>query len=122
MRMKLYLISLLLIVIPLMESHAGEADVVAVKVVAQQEDTYRFDVTVSHQDEGWKHYADKWDIVGPDGTVFGTRTLLHPHVDEQPFERSLSGVKIPKDIQQITVRAHDLVHQYGGKVMVVTLP
>jgi len=120
--MRLYLISLFLIVMPIMASHAGEADVVAVNVVAQEENAYRFDVTVSHQDEGWKHYADKWDIVGPDGTVFGTRTLLHPHVNEQPFERSLSGVKVPKDIHKITVRAHDLVHQYGGKVMVVILP
>jgi hypothetical protein len=122
MRMKLYIISLFLIVLPVLDTYAGEADVVAVKVAEQEEGTFRFDVTVSHHDEGWKHYADKWDIVGPDGTVFGTRTLLHPHVDEQPFERSLSGVKVPKDIDQITVRAHDLVHQYGGKVMVVTLP
>ncbi len=120
--MRLYIIFLFLIAIPVMESQAGEADVVAVNIVELQEGSYRFDVTVSHQDEGWKHYADKWDIVGPEGTVFGTRTLLHPHVDEQPFERSLSGVKIPNDINLITVRAHDLVHQYGGKVMVVKIP
>ncbi len=122
MRMRLYIIFLFLIAIPVMESQAGEADVVAVNIVELQEGSYRFDVTVSHQDEGWKHYADKWDIVGPEGTVFDTRTLLHPHVDEQPFERSLSGVKIPNEINLITVRAHDLVHQYGGKVMVVKIP
>lgn len=116
------IMSLFLVLLPTMKTLAGEADVVAVNVVEQENGTYRFAVTVSHQDEGWKHYADKWDIVGSDGTVFGTRTLLHPHVDEQPFERSLSGVKIPEDIDQITVRAHDLVHQYGGKTMVVTLP
>lgn len=120
--MRLYIIFLFLIAIPVMESQAGEADVVAVNIVELQEGSYRFDVTVSHQDEGWKHYADKWDIVGPEGTVFDTRTLLHPHVDEQPFERSLSGVKIPNEINLITVRAHDLVHQYGGKVMVVKIP
>ena len=122
MQIKLCIVSLFLIVFSTMKTFAGEADVVAVTVVEQEKGTYRFAVTVSHQDEGWKHYADKWDIAGSDGTVFGTRTLLHPHVDEQPFERSLSGVKIPENIHQITIRAHDLVHQYGGKNMVITLP
>ena len=44
------------------------------------------------------------------------------HVEEQPFTRSLSGVKIPDGITKVTVRAHDLVHEYGGKVVTVTLP
>ena len=37
---------------------------------------------------GWEHYANKWDVVGPDDTILGTRVLLHPHVNEQPFTRS----------------------------------
>ena len=64
---------------------AGEADIVDVKVRTTGKNTYRFDVTVRHADEGWKHYADKWDVVAPDGTVLGTRTLYHPHVDRKPF-------------------------------------
>jgi len=71
---------------------AGEANVVAVKVEKTGSNIFRFDVTVSHSDEGWDHYADKWEIAGPDGTVIGTRTLYHPHVDEQPFTRSLAGL------------------------------
>ena len=42
-------------------------------------------VTVQHADTGWDHYADAWEVLAPDGTVLGTRTLLHPHTDEQPF-------------------------------------
>ena len=101
---------------------AGEADVETVNVTRTGEGVYRFDVTVRHADEGWKHYADKWDIVAPNGSVLGTRTLYHPHVDEQPFTRSLSGVKIPAGVQEITVRAHDSVHEYGGKMIAVEIP
>ncbi|MGP1395869.1 MAG: hypothetical protein ACTS3R_10210 [Inquilinaceae bacterium] len=93
---------------------SGEADVVDVTATRAADGTWRFDVTVAHDDEGWEHYADRWDIVAPDGTVLATRTLLHPHVTEQPFTRSLSGVTIDPDISEVTVRAHDSVHMLGG--------
>ncbi len=102
--------------------YAGKADVVKVDVQRTGPDTFRFDVTVLHQDEGWDHYADQWDVVAPDGTVFATRTLYHPHENEQPFTRSLSGVKIPATIDRVTIRAHDSVHEYGGQVVTVKLP
>ncbi len=102
--------------------YVGEADVIGVEVKKIGENTYQFSVTVSHTDEGWEHYADKWDILAPDGRILGTRALQHPHVDEQPFTRSLSGVKIPEGITEVTIRAHDSVHEYGGRVMRVTLP
>jgi hypothetical protein len=101
---------------------AGEADVVDVEVMRAGDGTWRFDVTVRHADTGWDHYADAFEVVAPDGTVLGTRTLLHPHVDEQLFTRSLSGVAIPADIAEVTVRAHDNVDGYGGAEMTVTLP
>lgn len=103
-------------------SYAGKADVIGVTVKKIGEHTYQFSVTVSHNDEGWKHYADKWDIVAPDGRILGTRTLYHPHVDEQPFTRSLSGVKIPQGISTVTIRAHDSIHGYGGQVVSVIVP
>ncbi|RLC04558.1 MAG: hypothetical protein DRH90_08265 [Deltaproteobacteria bacterium] len=113
---------ILVIIVPAMLTYAGEADVVKVNVVTAGERTYRFDVTLRHDDTGWDHYADKWEVVLLDGTVLGTRKLLHPHVNEQPFTRSLSGVRIPNNIQQVLVRAHDSVHAYGGQVLTVDLP
>ncbi len=103
-------------------AYAGEADVIEVKVKRIAAGIYNFDVTVRHTDEGWKHYADKWDVIAPDGTVLGTRVLAHPHDNEQPFTRSLAGVKIPEILKVVTVRAHDMVHGYGGKTMTVALP
>jgi hypothetical protein len=101
---------------------AGEADVIEVNMMRSGDNTYRLDVTVRHADDGWKHYANKWEVTAPDGTILGTRILAHPHVDEQPFTRSLGGVKIHEDINEVIVRAHDLVHGYGGKTVTVTMP
>jgi len=101
---------------------AGEADVVKVAVRASDDGVYRFDVSVRHVDKGWKHYADAFEIVAPDGTELGTRVLLHPHETEQPFTRSLGGVRIPAGITVVEVRARDKVHGLGGKTMQVMLP
>ena len=77
---------------------AGPADVLNVEA-RPSGGGWHFDVTAQHADTGWEHYADAWRVVGPDGTVHGTRTLYHPHVDEQPFTRSLSGVAIPEGVE-----------------------
>jgi hypothetical protein len=101
---------------------AGEADVVGVDAVQQSDGAWRFSVTLRHADEGWDHYADRWDVVGPEGTVYGERVLLHPHVNEQPFTRSLSGVAVPEGIDEVIVRAHDSMHALGGTELIVNLP
>ncbi|HEY4635262.1 MAG TPA: hypothetical protein VIG92_01770 [Rhodospirillales bacterium] len=101
---------------------ADDAKVLDVKVAAEAGGTYRFEVTVAHADQGWKHYADKFEVLTPDGTVLGTRVLLHPHEDEQPFTRDLGGVKVPPGVTQITVRAWDNVHKAGKRTVTVTLP
>jgi len=100
---------------------AGEADVVDVKASLTAPGEWRFDVSVKHADSGWDHYADRWDVLGPDGEELGVRVLLHPHETEQPFTRSLTGVKIPAEIGSVTIRAHDSVHGLGGAEMQVPL-
>jgi len=78
-----------------------------------QEGGWRFDVTLRHGDTGWDHYADAWSVIGPDGMVLGERVLAHPHVDEQPFTRSLSGVEIPDGTTRVLLRPRDSVHGDG---------
>ena len=111
----------LAIVVPAI-SMAGEADVVSVDVTHTSGGNYSFHVTVAHADTGWDHYADNWQVVGPDGAVLGERILVHPHVDEQPFTRSLTGVSIPAGVTTVTIRAGDSVHEFGGKEIKVNLP
>lgn len=101
---------------------AGEADVVRAEAKRTAEGVYRFDVTLRHHDKGWGHYADRWEVITPAGKVIATRVLHHPHVDEQPFTRSLAGVRLPAGIESVRVRAHDSVHGYGGKEVELALP
>lgn len=63
------------------------------------------EVTLKHPDTGWDHYADGWEILDESGTVIGTRVLHHPHVDEQPFTRSLGSVMLPDGARKVFVRA-----------------
>ncbi|MGJ3260831.1 MAG: hypothetical protein ACFE0S_14635 [Rhodospirillales bacterium] len=102
---------------------ADEPAVLDVTVSANVDGTYAFNVTATHRDEGWSHYADKWEIVGGvDNRVLGTRTLYHPHVDEQPFTRSLSRVEIPIGITEVTVRAYCNTTGVGARTVTVELP
>ena len=127
--MKISNVLSLLMSIPLMcgpgyghSAQAGEADVVAVAVTKAGGQEYRFDVTVLHDDEGWDHYANRWEVLDAEGNILATRVLAHPHVNEQPFERSLGNVAIPADITSVTIRAHDSVHEHGGVEVTIQLP
>jgi len=96
--------------------NAGQAIVIAAKATSNANGTYAFTVTIRHGDEGWDHYADRFDVLDPSGKVLGRRVLFHPHVDEQPFTRSLSGVKVPKSLTTVYIRAHDKVHGDSKKL------
>ena len=101
---------------------AGPVQVVDAEATAQSGGTYRFSVTLKHADAGWKHYADRWEILAPDETILGTRTLFHPHVREQPFTRSLGNVAVPPDITRVRIRAHDKLHGDAPALFPVDLP
>jgi predicted DNA-binding protein with PD1-like motif len=108
------------IILTATSAFAGEADVTAV-AVRDAAGTYTFSVTVRHDDKGWEHFADNWEVVAMDGTVIATRTLFHPHVNEQPFTRSLGGVRVPAGTKEVRIRAHDKVHGNGGQELIVKM-
>ncbi|MEM1300504.1 MAG: hypothetical protein AAGH68_14620 [Pseudomonadota bacterium] len=117
--MKIWL-SAAAVIVGVTQAVAGDAEVVGAKATWSG-GSWRFDVTLKHGDTGWEHYADAWRVVGPDGTVYGTRTLYHPHVDEQPFTRSLSGVAIPGAVTTVQVQARDSVHGWNKTTRAVQL-
>jgi len=82
---------------------------------------WTFNVTIRHPDTGWDHYADGWAVLAPDGTQLGYRKLAHPHENEQPFTRSLGGVKVPDGVNMVMIRAHDSVHGWSDKTYTVKL-
>lgn len=87
----------------------------------QSGDTWRFDVTIRHPDTGWDDYADGWRVLDMDGNELGMRVLHHPHVDEQPFTRSLSGVAIPDGITKVQIQARESVGGWNEDTTVVDL-
>ncbi|WP_440990937.1 hypothetical protein [Haloarchaeobius baliensis] len=95
-----------------------EANVVGVSVESE-DGTYRFDVTLHHDDDGEDGYANWWQVERLDGTRLGRRELLHAH-SQQPFTRS-DSVEIPAGVTCVAVRGHDQTHGYGGVAMLVTL-
>ncbi len=101
---------------------AEQTSVLDASATANADGTYSFSATLSHRDEGWSHYANKWEVVTLEGAVIGTRTLFHPHVDEQPFTRNLARVEVPLGVTEVIIRGSDNVHGAGERTFTVKLP
>jgi len=79
-------------------------------------------VTLLHNDSGWGHYADRWQIIDPaTGEILAERILGHPHENEQPFTRSLSRISLPASITVILIRGACQVHGFGGSEITIDL-
>jgi hypothetical protein len=117
MPMKRFLLGLLLLS---PGAYAGEVSIVEVTVECRGSCT--FSVTLEHADQGWHHYANQWDVVTLDGKLLKSRVLHHPHEQEQPFTRSLSGVSIPAGVSKVKIRARDSKHGYSDQEFIVDLP
>ncbi len=97
------------------------ARVTYVKAVQSDDATWCFYTTVRHNDEGWNHYANAWQVLDDHDNEIGLRTLMHPHDEEQPFTRNQCNIKIPPGAKKVRVRAKCNVHGYGGHEVVLDL-
>lgn len=111
------LLALMLFAAPALADHP----VVEAATATARGGTWTVSVTLSHPDTGWDHYADGWRVESPDGTELGFRELLHPHVTEQPFTRSLSGVAIPDGLAEIEIRPRCSVDGWASETYTVSL-
>ena len=99
---------------------AGQVEIVHARF-EQQPGGWHVSVTLRHADHGWSHYADAWRVVDEKGDILATRTLYHPHDDEQPFTRSLGNVVIPPATRVVFIEAHDKVHGWTEQRLRVDL-
>ena len=99
----------------------GCADVVDA-AVERSGDRFVVTATIRSADTGWDRYADAWEVRTTDGDVLGTRVLAHPHVDEQPFTRSLTDVEIPATVTTVEIAARDSVVGFCGTTVAVAVP
>ena len=109
------------IAVPSAQAWAGDADVIGVRTTRRKTGVYVFEVTVRSKDTGLDRYADRLEAIGPDGSVIATRTLDHPHNDEQPFTRDIGGVHVI-GTTKITIRVHYKPSGFNGATVVVALP
>ncbi len=93
---------------------AGEVLVNCEKVLHRGGDLYTFYISVSHEDEGWEHYANRFELLNEEKQIFATRVLRHPHVNQQSFTRDIT-IMLKQPISEFIVRAHDSVHGYGSE-------
>lgn len=100
---------------------ADEPVIEAVSAAKSGSGTWRFDVTVSHPDTGWDHYADGWAVEDAAGRELSLRVLAHPHETEQPFTRTLSGVSIPEGTRVVFLRTRCIVDGWSEQVFEVVL-
>jgi hypothetical protein len=100
---------------------AGEVEIVAADFHEASNGRWNVSVTLKHDDTGWEHYADNWQVVDENGKLLGDRVLFHPHVNEQPFTRSLSSVQIPEDVSVVYITAHDKKHGWTDKRLTIDL-
>lgn len=93
------------------------------QVIATQEanGNWCFSTSVKHNDQGWAHYANGWEVIDLEGNQLGYRLLGHPHDKEQPFTRSQCNVNIPSSMSKVIVRAKCNKHGFGGKPLLVEL-
>lgn len=97
----------------------SDPSVIEAAAATRSGDAWRIDVTLRHPDSGWDHYADAWEVLAPDGTSLGLRVLVHPHVDEQPFTRSLGGISVPDGVDHVLIRTRCLLDGWAdGQVRV----
>ena len=97
------------------------AQVTDVVATHKSDGSWCFDTSVRHNDQGWEHYADGWEVIDLEGNQLGYRRLGHPHNNEQPFTRSECNIKIPSGNSKVIVRAKCNKHGFGGKRIVVDL-
>ncbi len=95
-------------------AQAGDVLIKDIKTI-KQGDNYTINVTIQHDDTGWNHYANKWEVLDEKGNILASRVLAHPHINEQPFTRGISNVKIDKKITIITIKAYDLDGNFSKK-------
>ncbi len=94
-------------------------DVVEATVECGGEATCTAEATISSPYDSPERYADAFRVSTPQGEVLGVRELLHDHAGEQPFTRSLTGVRIPSGVDEVVVEGRDQANGWGGETVTV---
>lgn len=111
----------LFIALPMSAVMANEVEILKASFAQNKQGNWNISVTLEHQDAGWKHYANLWQVVDDNNQVLAKRVLHHPHDDEQPFTRALKNVNIPSSVKVVFIEAQDLKHGWASSRLKIDL-
>ncbi len=75
----------------------------------------RFDVTLSHLDTGWDHYADGWEVLNAQGNSLGFRELFLRMSMSSPLPGLCPGCGCRKG-QRLFMRARGAMSTVGPMI------
>jgi hypothetical protein len=121
------LAALALLAAPLAESatekkKSGPANVVGAAVTRNLDGTFDVRITVRSADKGSEYYCDRIEILDAEGKILHTHRVAKPHFNEQPFSETLRNLRLPADLEQVTLRARMRPDNATGKDRTLKLP
>lgn len=97
------------------------AQIEDVKAVQSKDKTWCFEVQIKHNDQGWNHYANGWQVYDLEGDIISGIIIGHPHDKKQPFIRRHCNIKIKPDVPKVVVKTRCNVHGFGGRAIVLDM-
>lgn len=96
-------------------------EVLAVELTLENNDNWRFDVTLSSPYDTPERYADAWRVLDDKNKELGIRVLGHDHANEQPFTRS-ETIRVPRQLTTVYVEGRDQDNGWSGQRFEVEMP
>ncbi len=100
---------------------AQKADVIEAKVKKSFGGKYVAYVKIDHKDEGYEHFADRWEIFDQNGKRLTIRIIFSPTTEKETIESYLYGFAVPEGTKKLIFKAHCNKDGWGGKEYVLNL-
>jgi hypothetical protein len=97
-------------------------DVVAGRLVPSGAGRYDVTVSLSSPYDTRFRFADGWRVLTSRGDFLGERWFHRHHAFEQPWTRTLRGIRIPADVDEVVLEGHDVMYGYGGGAYFLRVP
>jgi hypothetical protein len=79
-------------------------------------------VTIAHHDTGWDHFAKGFAVLLPDGTRLAYLEFSHPHIGQDTFAASLTGLRISNDVPFLLIRTRCNLVGWAAEPVQIDLP
>ncbi len=100
----------------------GPANVVGAAMSKNIDGSWDIRATVRSKDTGPSSYADRVEILDPEGKLLHTIPVPNHHLNEQPFSVTATNVKLPTDIAHVVIRARMKPGGASGKERTLKFP